>query len=82
MIDADDGTSIGDSKSLLLDKAEFFVVGRILEQLGDRLGYYVGSMISGGMGMTLSSGFQPPARLAPLTLPLPILDCKFTEKKF
>ena len=57
MISAGDGTSIGDSKNLLLDKAELFVVGRILEQLGDRPGY-VGLMISGGMGMTLFTGFQ------------------------
>ena len=28
MIDADDGTSIGDSKNLFLEKAEFFVVAR------------------------------------------------------
>ncbi len=39
MIGADDGTSIGDSKNLLLDKAEFLVVGSILEQLADRSGY-------------------------------------------
>jgi hypothetical protein len=51
MIGADDGTSIGDSKNLLLDKADFFVVGRILEQLPDRSGY-VGLMISGSMGTT------------------------------
>ena len=33
MIGIDDGTSISDFKNLLLDIAEFFVVGRILEQL-------------------------------------------------
>ena len=36
MIEADDVTSISDSKNLLLDQAEIFVVGRILEQLLDR----------------------------------------------
>ena len=51
MIGFDDGTSISDSKNLLLDIAEFFVVGRCLEQLVDRLGYVV-LMISGSMGMT------------------------------
>ena len=33
MIGIDDGTSISDFKNLILDMAEFFVVGRILEQL-------------------------------------------------
>ena len=51
MIGIDDGSSISDSKNLLLDIAEFFVVGRCLEQLVDRLGYVV-LMISGSMGMT------------------------------
>ncbi len=51
MIGADDGTSIGNSKNLLFDKAERYVVGRSLEQLVDRSGD-VGLMISGSMGMT------------------------------
>ncbi len=51
MIDADDGTSVDDSKNLLLDKGEFFVVGRREEQPGDRPAYE-GLMISGGVGMT------------------------------
>jgi hypothetical protein len=51
MIGADDGTSIGDSKHLLLDKAHFFVVGRIIEQQFDQSGDEA-SMIGGSMGMT------------------------------
>jgi hypothetical protein len=57
MIDADDGASIDDSKNLLLDKGEFFVVGRREEQPGDRPAYE-GLMISGGMGMSGHDTFQ------------------------
>ncbi len=61
MIDAYDGTSVNDSKNLLLEKGEFIVVWRREEQPGD-LQAYEGLMISGGVGMThcdfASQGFQ------------------------
>jgi hypothetical protein len=46
MTHADDGTTIGDSENLLLDKAESSIVGRTLEQLGDSLAH-IGLMICG-----------------------------------
>ena len=90
MIGADDGTSIGDSKNLLLDKAEFFVVGRILEQLLDRSGD-VGSMISGSMGMTrrdfsaqsfhviILQVLGPGGKSVPVRVNTSFADCKVSE---
>ena len=52
MIRADDGTSICDPENLLLDKAEFFVVGRSSEELGDLL-HDIHVVLPGGMGMTV-----------------------------
>jgi hypothetical protein len=51
MIGADDGTSVCDPKNLLLEEAEFFVVERSSEELGDRLTDII-FVIPGGMGMT------------------------------
>jgi hypothetical protein len=52
MIGADDGTSVCDPENLLLDEAEFFVVGRSSEELGDRL-LDINFVHPGGMGMTV-----------------------------
>ena len=90
MIGADDGTSIGDSKNLVLDKAEFEVVGRILEQLPDRSGD-VGLMISGSMGMTrrdfIAQSFHviilqvlgPGGKSVPVRVNTSFADCKESE---
>ncbi len=90
MIGAYDGTSIGDSKNLVLDKAEFEVVGRILEQLLDRSGD-VGLMISGSMGMTcrdfIAQSFHviilqvlgPGGKSVPVRVNTSFADCKESE---
>jgi hypothetical protein len=56
MIGADDGTSIGDSKNLLFDKAELHVVGRSSEQLVDR-------SVEVGLMILKHSGFSQHLRL-------------------
>jgi hypothetical protein len=90
MIGADDATSLGDSKNLLLDKAEFFVVRRILEQLVDRSGD-VGLMISGSMGMTrrdfnaqtfqviCPQGLGPGGKSVPVHVNTSFADCQESE---
>ena len=88
MIGIDDGSSISDSKNLLLDIAEFFVVGRCLEQLVDRLGYVV-LMISGSMGMTrrdfIAQSFfinrlrGPSGKGVPMHVNTSFADCKKSE---
>ncbi len=90
MIGADDGTSVGDSKNLLLDKAEFFVVRRILEQLSGRSDD-VGLMISGSMGMTRSNFnaqsfygiclqvLGPGCKSVPVYVNTSFADCKESE---
>jgi hypothetical protein len=86
MIGSDDGTSISDSKNLLLDKAEFCIVGRSLEQLADRPGYVV-LMISGSMGMARRD-FKgqiffrlpgPSGKGVPMHLDTSFADCKESE---
>ncbi len=49
MIGADDGTSVCDPENLLLYEAEFIVVGRSSEELGDRLPD-INFVHPGGMG--------------------------------
>ena len=49
MIGADDGSFVFDPENLLLDEAEFFVVGRSSEELGDHPTDII-FVISGGIG--------------------------------
>ena len=51
MIGPDDGVSICDPKNLLLDEAEFLVVGRSSEEIGDHRPDII-FVQPGGMGMT------------------------------
>ncbi len=64
MIGADDGTSIFDAENLLLDEAEFFVVGRTTEEFGDSVPD-TNFVHPGGMGMTSCNYFSQSFGISP-----------------
>jgi hypothetical protein len=84
MIRADDGTSICDPENLLLDEAEFNVVGRSSEEFGDRLPD-IQFVRPGGMGMTrrdfnsqsfhISSFLGPGGKSVPVHVYTSFADC-------
>ena len=68
MIGADDGSSIFDAEILLLDEAEFLVVGRITEEFGDSFPD-ITFVHPGGMGMTRSDFISQSFGISPFLGP-------------
>ena len=88
MIGADDGSSIFDAENLLLDEAEFLVVGRITEEFGDSFPD-ITFVHPGGMGMTrrdfisqsfgISPFLGPGVKGVPVYICTSLADCNVSE---